>query len=169
MTHTDLETSVRPAEDPMLPSPVRSRHLVRDSFLLDMAIDDYRAALDLTGTPERWNPFVVASIAGSGVVAVVAPTRLAGMLCLRGEVRQDSHRGDFQLAASGGVRRHGLQLEHEVTALKVGSFHTSFTIATKTRGIQSSLLSPRRIAEWHAEEFASMRSRASRAQAQLGV
>jgi hypothetical protein len=169
MDFSKSRIDVEPGADATGPVPVRTRNLVRDCFGLDFAIDDFRTALDLAERPERWSPFVVASITGSTAVAVVVPTRLGGVWRLRGEVAQPSHRGDFSLAAVGGFRHRGLCLVHEITAIRTGSFHTSLAMTTTIRGLRASLVSSRRIADWHAAEFAKLRSRVSRSFARSSV
>jgi hypothetical protein len=137
--------------------------------MLGLSIDELGEVIRPGDDPSRWNPFVVASIPGSAVIAVVAPNRLGGMFRLRGQIEFRPDGRGFTIAAVSGRRRHGLQVGHELEATRSGSFRTTIRISTRAHGSLAALVSRTRLRAWHADEFDALRARVERRRAHRGA
>jgi hypothetical protein len=148
---------------------IRSRHTVDGDFTLAAAIDELRKEIGPGNDASRWNPFVATTIAGSDVVAVVAPGRVSGTVRLAGRITgsplqpaQPAQPSEFAFEAVRGPRGRGLRITHEIELARAGSFLTRLHFHTTVRGPAAVLVSRRRIADWHCLEIDALRSRIRR-------
>lgn len=139
-----------------------SRRAVTSSYNLPIPLDELADTLAPRNDPSRWNRFVVASIADSNVVAVVAPLGSSGVFRLHGATVYRPDEPGFTVAASGGLRGHGLRITHEVGLTHIGSLHTTVHLATTWSGIGAGFVSRRRVGEWHNAEAHALETRTER-------
>jgi hypothetical protein len=156
------DTQPMGSTEPRSSGPRISRHAVSSSSVVGIPIDELAETLAPRNDASRWNRFVVASIAGSNVVAVVAPIGSSSVFRLRGETAHQPDKHGFTVHASGGVRGRGLRITHEVTLSPAGSLHTTVLFVTKWRGPLASFVNRRRVGEWHRAEVDALETRTER-------
>ncbi len=139
--------------------PSTVRHTVASYHILGVPFDELDPFFAPGKDPSRWNPFVVAAISGSNVIAVVAPNRLSGVHRLHGEITYRPDRRGFTFDAVGGLRGHGLRITHQATPVRTGSFRTTMQLTTTLRGPISPLVSRHRIRVWHDAEIEALLTR----------